>query len=35
VIIPQGKSDRLKKLNEKTKPRIQNGRKQYGKAANG
>jgi ATP-dependent RNA helicase RhlE len=34
VIIPQGKSDRLKKLNEKTKPRMQKGRKQYGKAAN-
>ncbi len=33
VIIPQGKSDRLKKLNEKTKPRIQKWRKQYGKAA--
>ena len=35
VIIPQGKSDRLKKLNEKTKPRVQKWRKQYGKAANG
>lgn len=33
VIVPKGKSEKLKKIDQKNKPRFQKGRRQYGKSA--